>query len=161
MRKLITPLTHRTTDIFPTINKCSLPGSIWKHGSIVVHLGDSPNGTIFLTIVVYDKQKIARVDDPSDLITRVDCLWARKAFWPGSTSFLISYNHCSPQGGLRGQDTRHCGAPKKIKFKIWPIIAFQHHPKNFLSPRYKRLKKPGTSALPFHVWMLLSPSHFR
>jgi hypothetical protein len=26
---------------------------------------DSPNGTTFLTIVVYDKQKTALVDDPS------------------------------------------------------------------------------------------------
>jgi hypothetical protein len=29
---------------------------------------DSPNGTTFLTIVVYDKEKTALVDDPSDLI---------------------------------------------------------------------------------------------
>jgi hypothetical protein len=29
---------------------------------------DSPNGTTFLTIVVYDKQKTALADDPSDLI---------------------------------------------------------------------------------------------
>jgi hypothetical protein len=29
---------------------------------------DSSNGTTFLTIVVYDKQKTAIVDDPSDLI---------------------------------------------------------------------------------------------
>jgi hypothetical protein len=29
---------------------------------------DSPNGTTFLAIVVCDKQKTARVDDPSDLI---------------------------------------------------------------------------------------------
>jgi hypothetical protein len=29
---------------------------------------DSPNGTTFLTIVVYDKQKTALVDDPSDMI---------------------------------------------------------------------------------------------
>jgi hypothetical protein len=29
---------------------------------------DSPNGTTFFTIVVYDKQKTALVDDPSDLI---------------------------------------------------------------------------------------------
>jgi hypothetical protein len=30
---------------------------------------DSPNGTTFLTILVYDKQKTALVDDPSDLIS--------------------------------------------------------------------------------------------
>jgi hypothetical protein len=29
---------------------------------------DSPNGTTFLTVVVYDKQKTALVDDPSILI---------------------------------------------------------------------------------------------
>jgi hypothetical protein len=29
---------------------------------------DSPNGITFLTIVVYDKQKTALVNDPSDLI---------------------------------------------------------------------------------------------
>jgi hypothetical protein len=29
---------------------------------------DSPNGTTFLTIVVYDEQETALVDDPSDLI---------------------------------------------------------------------------------------------
>jgi hypothetical protein len=34
--------------------------------SVPVH--DSPNGTSFLTIVVYDKQKTALVDNPSDLI---------------------------------------------------------------------------------------------
>jgi hypothetical protein len=42
---------------------------------------DSPNGTTFLTIVVYDKQKTALVDDQSDLITRVDCLRAER-HWP-------------------------------------------------------------------------------
>jgi hypothetical protein len=33
---------------------------------------DSPNGTTFWTIVVYDKQKTALVDDPSDLIYSCD-----------------------------------------------------------------------------------------
>jgi hypothetical protein len=35
---------------------------------VCVPAHDSPNGTTFLTIVVYDKQKTTLVDDPSDLI---------------------------------------------------------------------------------------------
>jgi hypothetical protein len=40
--------------------------NIWYPVCVPGH--DSPNGTTFLTIVVYDKQKTALVDDPSDLI---------------------------------------------------------------------------------------------
>jgi hypothetical protein len=36
--------------------------------SVCVPVDDSSNGTTFLTIVVYDKQKTAIVDDPSDMI---------------------------------------------------------------------------------------------
>jgi hypothetical protein len=73
---------------------------------------DSPNGTTFLTIVAYDKQKTALVDDSSDLInTRrlssgrkpLDCgLWHCLGFLPwrqstrvtrslGSSTRMVSY----------------------------------------------------------------------
>jgi hypothetical protein len=51
---------------------------------------DSLNGTNILTIVVYDKQKTALVDDPSDLNTRRFVSGPKAprhavsgAFWPG------------------------------------------------------------------------------
>jgi hypothetical protein len=52
---------------------------------------DSPNETPFLTIVVYDKQKTARVDDPSDLIN------TRRLSGPKAARPVVS--------GLSGQET--------------------------------------------------------
>jgi hypothetical protein len=43
---------------------------------------DSPNGTTFLTIVVYDKQKTALVDDSVTWSTLVDCIRAESLSGP-------------------------------------------------------------------------------
>jgi hypothetical protein len=53
---------------------------------------DSPNGTTFWTIVVYDKQKTALVDDPSDLINTL-LVWSGHLDHPlGRFSYFIQAN---------------------------------------------------------------------
>jgi hypothetical protein len=55
---------------------------------------DSPNGTTFWTIVVYDKQKTDLVDDPSDLINTRRLSPGRKPLDLRSRGFLARIYSC-------------------------------------------------------------------